>query len=91
MLLGGGFGVMLGVEMVRMGDMRMMSRILMLFIFGVLHRLMMMVRGLLVVLGGVLVMFDGGVMLAHGRLLLAPNGSGRQALEPRHVALITQG
>jgi hypothetical protein len=72
MLLRGRFGVMPGMEMMRMGEMRVMGRILMLFIFRVLHRLVMMMRGLFVMLGGVLVMIDGGVMLAHGRLLKAP-------------------
>jgi hypothetical protein len=73
MLLGGRFGMVLGMKMMRMGEMRVMGRILVLFVFGVFHRLLMMMRGLLVMLGGVFVMIHGGVMLAHGRLLLAPH------------------
>ena len=76
-LFGGGFGVMLGVQMVRVGEMRVMSRLLVLIAFGVLHRLEMVACGLLVMLGGVFVMLDGGVMFAHGRLLLAPLRRGR--------------
>jgi hypothetical protein len=88
-LLGGRFGVMLGMQMMGMREMSVMGGFLMLFAFGVLHRLMVMMRSLLMMLGGAPVVIDGGVMFAHERLLMAPHRAVHPAIGERHVVSIT--
>ena len=67
-LLGRVLGVLDGVQLVSVREVRMVARLLVVARFGVMRGLAMMLGGVLVVLGGFLVMLMD-VVVAHGVLL----------------------
>jgi ABC-type antimicrobial peptide transport system permease subunit len=64
-------GVMLGVQIMRAGKMRMMAGDFMLAVRRVFGGFAMMMRGVFVMLGRMLVMFGGAFGVSHGRLLVS--------------------